>query len=135
MKVLIDTDIILDVLYGREPFVEDAVKVFKCCELNQIDGYVSALSIPNIVYVMRKELDRKKISQILKMLTGIFSISGLRENDLIKAAGTDIDDYEDAVQATCAARIKADYIATRNLKDYRNSKVPAIKPSELLERL
>jgi hypothetical protein len=72
---------------------------------------------------------------MLEMLTGIFSISNFRETDLIKAAGTDIDDYEDAVQAICAARIKADYIVTRNLKDCRNSKVPAIKPSELLERL
>lgn len=135
MKVLIDTNIILDVLYGREPFVEDAAKVFKCCELKQIDGNVSAMSIPNIVYVMRKEMDRNKVGQMLEMLTGIFSVADLRETDLIKAAGTDIDDYEDAVQSICAARIKADYIVTRNLKDYRNSKVPAIKPSELLERL
>ena len=135
MKVLIDTNIILDVLYAREPYVEDASKVFKCCELKQIDGYISALSIPNIVYVMRKEIDREKIRKMLETLTNIFSISDLRETDLIKAAGTDIDDYEDAVQCVSASRIKADFIVTRNLKDFRNSRVPAIKPSELLERL
>ena len=135
MKVLIDTNIVLDVLYAREPFAEDASKIFKCCELKQIDGYVSALSIPNIVYVMRKEMDRERIRQMLETLTNIFSIADLREADLMKAAGADIGDYEDAIQHACAARIKADFIVTRNLRDFKNSKIPAIKPSELLERL
>ena len=66
MKVLIDTNIILDVLYARELFAEDASKIFKCCKLKRIYGYVSALSIPNIVYVMRKEMDRKKPCCCLK---------------------------------------------------------------------
>ena len=135
MKVLIDTNIIIDFLYAREPFAEDASKIIKFCELKQIDGYVSALSIPNIVYVMRKEMDREKIRQMLETLTNIFSIADLRESDLIKAAGAEIGDYEDAIQCICAARIKADFIVTRNLRDFKNSKVPAIKPSELLERL
>ena len=135
MRVLIDTNVILDVLYDREPFAADAVKVFKFCELKQIDGYISALSIQNIVYVMRKELDRKKIKQMQKTITNLFRICELKESDLIKAAGADIDDYEDAVQCMCAARIKADFIVTRNVKDYKNSKIPAVKPAELLDRL
>ena len=135
MRVLIDTNIILDVLYGREPFADDAAKVFKCCELKQIDGFVSALSIPNIVYVMRKEMDRERIKQTLEIIKGIFSIAELRKSDLMRASEADMDDYEDAIQCVCASRIKADFIVTRNLKDFRNSRVPAIKPSELLERL
>jgi predicted nucleic acid-binding protein len=135
MKVLIDTNIVLDVLYAREPFAEDAARVFKFCELRLIDGYVSALSIPNIVNVMRKEMDREKIRQTLDVLTGIFNIADLRGTELIKAAETDVADYEDAIRCVSAARIKADYIVTRNLKDFRSSMVPAIKPSELLERL
>ena len=90
--------------------------------------------IPNIVYVMRKELDRDKIRQLLETITGIFTISDLKETDLIKAAGSDIDDYEDALQCVCASRVKADHIVTRYLKDFENSSVSAISPAELLAR-
>ena len=135
MKVLIDTNVILDVLYDRKPFSDDAAKVLKCCELKQIDGYVSALSIPNIVYVMRKELDGDKIRQLLDTITNIVTISDLKESDLVKAAGADFNDYEDAVQSMCASRVKADYIVTRNVKDFRNSRIPAIKPDELNQLL
>ena len=135
MKLLIDTNIIIDVLYARKPFVEDASKLFKCCELKMVDGYVLALSIPNIVYIMRKELGRKRICQLIETLTTIFDIVDLKQADLLKAASMDINDYEDALQCTCAKRINADFIVTRNVRDYTKSAVPAIHPSTLLKML
>lgn len=135
MKILIDTNIILDVLCNRAEFVEDSLKVFKYCEAEQIIGCISALSVPNIVYIMRKELDGERIKEILTALISIFSVVDLRETDLIKAAELDFADYEDALQAVCASRAKANYIVTRNIKDFKNSTVPEIKPSELFERL
>jgi len=135
MKILIDTNVILDVLCNRRDFVEDSLKVFKYCEANKITGYISALSIPNIVYIMRKELDGEKIKEILTVLTSIFAVVDLRENDLIKAADLNFSDYEDALQSVCASRVKANYIVTRNIKDFQNSSVPAVKPSELFERI
>lgn len=135
MKILIDTNVILDVLCNRKDFVEDSLKVFKYCEANKITGYISALSIPNIVYIMRKELDGEKIKEILTVLTSIFAVVDLRENDLIKAADLNFSDYEDALQSVCASRVKANYIVTRNIKDFQNSSVPAVKPSELFERI
>lgn len=135
MKILIDTNVILDVLCNRQDFVDDSLKVFKYCEANQITGYISALSIPNIVYIMRKELDSEKIKEILTTLTSIFTVVDLRENDLLKAADMDFSDYEDALQSVCAARAKVNYIVTRNIKDFKNSTIPAIKPSELFDRI
>ncbi len=135
MKILIDTNVILDVLCNRPEFVGDSLKVFKYCEANQITGCISALSIPNIVYIMRKELDNEKIKEILNTLTSIFTIVDLRESDLIKGADLDFSDYEDALQSVCASRAKANYIVTRNIKDFKNSAVPAIKPSELFDRI
>ncbi len=135
MKILIDTNIILDVLCNRKDFAEDSLKVFKYCEAHQITGYTSALSIPNIVYIMRKELDQNRIREILTSLTAIFSVVDLRETDLMKAAELEFGDYEDALQSICASRIKANYIVTRNIKDFTNSIVPAIKPSELFDRI
>ena len=135
MKILIDTNVILDVLCNRKEFVDDALKIFKSCEANQITGYISALSIPNLVYIMRKELDNDKIKEILTTLTSTFTVVDLRKADLIKAANLDFSDYEDALQSISASRVKANYIVTRNIKDFKTSTVPAIKPSELLERL
>lgn len=135
MKVLIDTNIILDVLCKRPEFYEDAAKIFKLCEIKKITGVVSALSIPNIVYIMRKELDAEKTKEILGNLSLIFTIADLRADDLKKAADMNFKDYEDAVQSACAARIKANYIVTRNIKDFTESKVAAIKPSELFDRI
>ena len=135
MKVLIDTNVILDVLCNREEFVKDSEKIFKLCEVKKISGYISALSVPNIVYIMRKELDAEKTKDLLDKLLLIFQVVDLKSEDLKKAAAMDFKDYEDALQSVCASRVKADFIITRNIKDFTNSKVTAIKPSELLERL
>ncbi len=135
MKILIDTNVILDVLCNRPGFVDDSLKIFKCCEAGKLTGYISAMSIPNIVYIMRKELDKEKIKEILTTLTTLFTVIDLREADLIKAAELDFADYEDAIQSVCATRCKSNYIVTRNIKDFLNSVVPAVKPSELLERI
>ena len=135
MKVLVDTNVILDVLCNREEFVADSLRVFQCCETQRIIGYISALSIPNIVYIMRKELDPEQIKEILHTLTMVFSVAELRETDLLKAAEMAFTDYEDAIQSACAVRVRADYIVTRNGKDFADSPVPAISPADLLKRL
>lgn len=109
--------------------------MFQCCETQDITGYISALSSPNIVYIMRKELDPEQITEILHTLTMVFSVVELREADFLKAAELPFDDYEDAIQSICAARTRADYIVTRNEKDFVNSSVPAIGPVNLLMRL
>lgn len=135
MKILIDTNVILDVLCSREKFLEDSSKIWKLCEVKKLDGYVSALSIPNIVYILRKELTPEKTQQIIDQIFIVFNIIDLKTEDLKEAAAMKPSDYEDALQMICASRIKADFIITRNIKDFMESKITAIKPSELLERI
>lgn len=135
MKIWVDTNIILDVLTNRENFVEVAEKIFKLCEVKKLEGYISTLSIANIVYIMRKELDLKTIKKLLQTMSYIFTIVDLTSEDLIAATELSFDDYEDAIQSVCAARVKADYVVTRNIKDYKNSKVTVILPTELLESI
>lgn len=135
MKVLIDTNIIMDVLANREGFAEPASQLFKLCEVGQVQGIVYALSIANIAYIMRKELERSQIEEVISKLGSIFTLADMKADDLKKAAALPMDDFEDALQSVCASRMKADFIVTRNLKDFKNSKVMAIKPSELIERI
>lgn len=135
MKALIDTNVILDVLCNRAEFVADSSKVWKLCEVEKIEGYISALSVPNIVYILRKELTPQKTKEIIGQIMMIFHIIDLKSSDLKNAAEMLSADFEDAVQMCCASRIKADYIVTRNIRDFQSSKIIALKPSELLERI
>ena len=111
MTLLIDANILLDVLQNREPHVRTSTVIWKLCETEKARGCVSVLSFANLVYVMRKELD------------------------LIRAAEMKWDDFEDAVQSATAERLHADYIITRNVKDFARSRVTAFTPSELLARI
>ena len=135
MKVLIDTNVILDVLYKREGFYEDSLKIWKLCEIRKLDGYISALSIPNIVYILRRELDPEKTLEVINNINLVFKIYDLKSEILMQAAEKKTKDYEDALQMVTAQKLKASFIVTRNIKDFTGSKIIAVKPSELLERL
>ena len=128
MKLLIDANILLDVLQNRENFVRASSMVWKLCETEQAKGYISALTFANLVYIMRKEMDAQRIEEVLHMLSLIFEFAELNDSDLFR-------DFEDAVQSVTAERIHADYIITRNVRDFSRSKVIAFTPDELLARL
>lgn len=135
MRVLIDTNVLLDLLCDRDEFAEDALKIWELCEFHEIDGYISALSVPNIVYILRKELTPEKTEELVEKLSAIFEISDLKLSDLLSAAKIRTKDFEDAVQMLTAQRIRADYIITRNIDDFSASKISAIKPSEFFKKL
>jgi predicted nucleic acid-binding protein len=135
MRLLIDGNIILDVLQNREPHIVDSAKIWKLCETDQAEGYVSALTFSNLVYIMRKELSPEKINEVFKSLGLIFRFTDLTVSDLAKAAEQQWDDFEDALQAATAERIHADNIITRNVKDFKQSKIVAFTPTEFLARL
>lgn len=132
MRILVDTNVLLDVLCGRKEFVGMSANVWKCCETKIAEGHISALSVPNIVYILRKELDSKKTKEIIDRIGLIFTIDDLRAEDLKKAAALEYSDFEDALQSVCAERIKADYIITRNTKDFSGSSISAIPPTDFI---
>ena len=132
MKILIDTNILLDVLYNRKEFVNDSLMIFKLCELNEIEGYISAISIPNIIYIMRKSLTKVQTNDLVNKLLLIFKVVDLKSEDLLNALTLDFNDYEDAIQCASAKRIKAQYILTRNLRDFKSSPKKAIEPFSFL---
>ena len=135
MKILIDANILLDVIQNREPHVQDSSVIWKLCETEKVKGYVSALTFANLVYIMRKELDPKKIEETLQALSLIFEFADFSASDLLRAAELYWGDFEDAVQSVTAERIHADYIITRNVRDFTKSKVVAFTPSELIARI
>ena len=135
MKLLIDGNILLDVLQKRETHYTSSALVWKLCETGQAEGCVSALTFANLVYVLRRELTPDSVYEVLKKLSCIFQFTDLTSGDLSAAGTLRWNDYEDALQAVAAGRMHADYIITRNVRDFKASKIPAITPDELLIRI
>lgn len=135
MKLLIDANILLDVLQNREQFVKDSSIIWKLCETEKAEGYISTLTFANLVYIMRKELTAEKIEEVLQKLALIFQFAELSTSDIMHAAELQWDDFEDAIQSVTAERIHADYIITRNVRDFTKSKVMAFTPAELIARI
>lgn len=134
MKILVDTNIIIDALTGREPFREPAEQIFLLAA-NQIeDMFITASSATDIYYLIRKYLHSTvQAKETMSKLYELFYILDVTSEDCREALSSKVKDYEDAVIASCADRNHMDYIATRNIKDYEHSKVKAILPEELLK--
>ena len=133
MKVVIDSNIVIDVLEKREPFFEKSYAVIQLCANKTIDGYVCAGSITDIYYIIRKNVaDNSKAKEAMIRLGELVGVCDTMANDITSAHALDMNDFEDAVLAATSKREKADYIVTRNKRDFKGSPVPAVEPEELL---
>ena len=134
MKLLLDTNIIIDVLTKREGYIA-SLSLIKHCELGKAEGLVSASTVTDIVYILRKHLLPSEMRTALQTLFLIVDIASVLKGDIAAAFLSEVRDFEDAVQSACALRIGAGYIVTRNPKDFENSPVPAISPEKMLDIL
>ena len=135
MVLLIDANVLLDIIMKRLEFIKDSSVIWKLCETGKVKGYISSLTIASIVDIMQKEMDPQKIEEVLSMLSMIFEFTDLCVSDIKQAARMQWNDYEDAIQSATAQRIHADFIITRNIKDFAKSKILAFTPAELLARI
>ena len=135
MRWLIDTNVVLDVLLKRAPHFQDSAAVWKLCETDQAEGYISTLTFANLVYVMRKELSPAQIKDVLDRMKLIFRFANFSASSLSRAAELQWPDFEDAVQSVIAEEIGADHIITRTVRDFRDSRVTAFTPTEVLARI
>ena len=118
MRILIDTNVILDVLLKRSPFYETAIEVLKLSARDDIQEFVSASAITDIYYIAYKNLrDKAAVRELLKKLLLIVSVAGVSEEEIQKALELEWNDFEDSVQYSVAALNEMDGIITRNVKD------------------
>jgi predicted nucleic acid-binding protein len=136
MKIYFDTNVIIDVLKHREPFYENSNKILMFAVDGKIEGIVCTSAIADIYYLTRKQYSDTKttIGIIFDILEIIKPVDTL-VNDIFSAAELDFLDFEDAVIAAVAMREKADYIITRNTKDFSKSTIQAITPDEFLTNI
>jgi predicted nucleic acid-binding protein len=136
MKVLIDTNVILDFALNRHPFYEDAKTIFHIMESEKIHGYISASAVTDIFYLTRKSMGWQMAIAYILALIEVIGVLSVDKNTIIKALLSGWTDFEDAVQAQVAIENDLDVIITRNVKDFqRMEKVKVFTPPEFIQQL
>lgn len=133
MKLLIDTNVILDMIFNRKG-CEDSVKLFRKAEQGGNGTYITASAVTDLFYIIRKEThDSEQTYRILRNIFKLTKILSVTEYDIIDAFGEKWKDFEDCVQFTVAKNNGMDCIISSNKKDYVSSSLPVMSPQEYLQ--
>ena len=134
MRLMIDTNIFLDVLLQREPFFENSKAVLKLCEDRKLQGFLSASSATDIFYIVRKGLQSTDAAYTaLGSILDIVKILTVTNDDVLNAFMQKAADFEDCLLATCAKSNKCSAIVTRNKKDFLDFGITLLSPEEILK--
>ena len=135
MKVLVDTNVLLDVLTQRRPFFEDSAKVWSLVQTGLIDGFLAAISVNNLYYIIRKLRNKRTAENFVDDLLRDFEIVSLTKSIFKQARTIPDKDYEDAIQYFSAIQEACDILITRNKKDFPSTGLQLLTPAEFLDKL
>jgi hypothetical protein len=135
LVVLFDLNIIFDVLQKRIPFFEASAKLLAAAERGEVQGYLAAHSFTTLFYLIKKGQSSTEARATITKLLQFLKVSQINQNTIEQALNLDYRDFEDAVQMMSAVHCNADYLVTRNLKDYQSPLIPVIQPVDLLATL
>lgn len=132
LKVLIDLNLILDVLQKREPFYAASARVLACAETGLVEGIVAAHSLTTLFYLVAKDQSAGRARVAVTELLQFLSVAPVDHATVEHALNLPYDDFEDAVQMMAAVQAGAQYLVTRNVRDYKAGPLLALQPAELL---
>lgn len=133
-NVLIDTDVILDFFFDREPFAEFATEILNRCEERKINGFTTPIIICNVYYLLRKTAKHQLIIEKIKQLLSIIEITEIDKDVVLDALNSEFKDFEDALQNFSAVQNgKINIILTRNIKDFKKSDLAVLTPETYLK--
>ncbi len=130
MKVLFDTNVILDVLLERAPHYRYSVACMASVEDGKIEGWICSTTVTTIAYLLRKELSAKTANKHIESLLALFNVSTANKQVLSDALHNGFSDYEDSVLYQSAVTSSLDGIISRNKKDFKQSRLPVYTPKE-----
>ena len=133
MKVLIDSNVVLNKLLAQPIFFAGSDAIFKLAEIGQITGYVSASAITDIYYIARKSLGRTATLEALKKIFSVFQPATVTGDNIFKALVLEWSDFEDSVQFVVGESLSVNYIITRNNRDFSSSSIPAVTPEQFMQ--
>lgn len=132
MRILVDTNILLDVLARREPFYAAAAAIWSLAERGEVRAAVSAISFNNVYYIVRRAEGRTQAQKAMRLIRDVFEAVPPDSQIINQAIDANMADFEDAVQFHSAIRAKATYLVTRNPGDFPKSALPILTPGEFL---
>jgi predicted nucleic acid-binding protein len=135
MRVFVDTNVLLDVLRNRQPFVKDSQAVWLLAEKREVTGLVSTLSFANIFYIAQKQTDATNATQLLRQMRSVFLPVACDMAVLDQALAAGFSDFEDALQYFSATGASSDCIVTRNAKHFPVTALPILSPEQFLATL
>jgi predicted nucleic acid-binding protein len=135
LKVIVDTNVVLDVLLAREPFLKPAVEVFCLVEESRIDAFICATTVTTVDYLLVKSLPKSDARSALRRLISLFEIATVNRPVIERALESKIQDFEDAVLSEAGQMAGADFVITRNIKDFSGSSLKVCDPDEFLALL
>jgi predicted nucleic acid-binding protein len=135
MKTVIDTNVVLDVLCNRKPFCEDAARIVALSELNVFESYVSASAVTDIYYILSKTHNKDSAIASIKKILKTIKVASVLGDIIYKALDIGWDEFEDSVQYLVGEHLRADFIIARNKKDFVNSSISVVTPSQFLDML
>ncbi|MCL2139128.1 MAG: PIN domain-containing protein [Treponema sp.] len=136
MKVLIDTNVVLNILLNQPNFFDGSKKVFDLAETGVFAAFISASAITDIYFIASKKLGKKVARENIKQhLLSVFKLATVTDSHIYQALDLDWTDFEDSVQYTVGESFSADYIVTRNTKDFASGSIPAVTPEEFLQAI
>jgi predicted nucleic acid-binding protein len=133
--IYVDSDIILDLVIGRQPFVAEAKRLFAMAESGKVKLYTTPVVFANIFYILRKQYSAETIKTNLKILRQLISIIPADESSVDKALTSPFTDFEDALQYHAALDNGMSAIITRNLSDFRFATIPVMTAGDFLAQL
>ena len=135
MRILIDTNIILDIVQKQEPFFADSYQALRKAIETNVECLISASAATDIFYMLRRAFQSsQKAKERIEQLSQIFAFADVQGADIQTALMRSMPDFEDAVVDAVAERSGASYILTRNIRDFVGSSVPAVSPAEFLKK-
>ncbi|MFB2880320.1 type II toxin-antitoxin system VapC family toxin [Floridanema aerugineum] len=135
MKVLIDTNIIIDFALERQPFYNESEQVFLFAQQRQIEGYVSASTFGDLYYIIRKNKGRDWTLTFLNRLASVCQVATVDRDVISMALTANFRDFEDAIQYSVARVNEFDAIVTRDPADFPVSTPQILTPTELIQEL
>ena len=131
LRILVDTNILLDYLLCREPYDKAARDIVIACKQRDVLGCIAAHSISNMFFILRKVFSIEERRSLLRNLCELFAVEGIDKTKILEAlANEEFSDFEDCLQMECAIAFRADYIVTRNCDDFKGSRIPCIEPEK-----
>ena len=130
MKVIVDTNVVLDLLLAREPFLRPAVEVFRLIEESRIDAFICATTVTTVDYLLVMSLPKSDARSALRRLISLFEIATVNRPVIERALESKIQDFEDAVLDEAGQMAGADFVITRNTKDFTGSSLKVCDPEE-----